>query len=325
MRILKRLFLCLLCFSMVAVFCGNCFSQESENELDNTLGTAYSYLANKKFDLALECFQKASELVVKTDDWQSYLDTAQGLMVFKKFDQAKPLIEKAGALIGDQKDERAFIALGYAIIGLPEEQRAGLSSMEAADKAMNLAFKKDNMYSFIEIAKLYDASGNREKSLTALQKALDVVTERKSIKSCRELKSVFQDLGYPEYVKRCAKLEQEFREFAADADKKYAPPPPEGWSPVGETVAGPQVPDIEAGKAIRQGADNQISNKREWLLRQQEINAKQQDWFNSLMYYYHYPSGYSLYNYSYDDAVSWGHYRLSHYRYHGGYYIRERH
>ena len=324
MTISKNMIVSLICLGLFAIFSTDIYSQPPENELDNTLGTAYSYLANKKLDLALKSFKKANEIVVKTDDWQAYLDTAQGLMVFKRFEEAKPLVQKADKLLREQKDERAFIALGYAIIGLPQEYRTNLSAENAADKAMETAYDKDNWYSFLEIGKLYNASGNREKSLTSLRKALDIVTTRKTIKGCRELKSVFNKLGYAEYVKKCDKLEFEFREFAADADKSQAPPPPAGWSPVGETVAGPQVPDAEAGIAIRQGADDQIASKKEWLMRQQEINAQQQNWLNSLMYYYYYPSGYELYDYSYDDAVAFGHYRLSHYRYHGGYYTRER-
>lgn len=324
MRTIKKCFYSFICFFLIFLFCAQTYTQNRKNEPDNTLGKAYAYLANKKFGLSVKSFEKAAELVMDTNDWQAYLNTAQGLIVFKKFDKAKALIQKTVEIVNEQKNERAFVAVGYGIVGLPEEHRGNLSAENIADNAMAIAYKKDNWYSFIEIGRLYNICGNREKSLTALRKSLEIVANRKTIKGCRELKKVFTELGYPEYVKKCEEFECEFREFASDTGGQNVPAPPAGWSPVGETVAGPDMPGVEAGIAVRRSADDQIANKKDWLLRQEELNANQEDWFNCMAYYYRYPSGYDLYDYTYDDAVAWGHYRLSHYRYRNGFYIRVR-
>lgn len=298
-------------------------SQDQKKSIDHSLGQAYAYLSEKDFERAKELFIKAGMLAVAEDKWEPLIEAAQGLIVCKEFAQAKDFLHSASDMLERGNDAQAQLALAYGMLGLPADRRESLFPAIPLDRAYALAMAGSDWYTLTEVAKLNFALKEDSKALDALSYALVIIKRRKDPDACIKLASIYEKYHYPDNALECRQLAESYREDQQPAP----PPPPPGWSPVGESVAGPPPIDVEAGRAIRASADQQISDKREWILEQNRLDAQQKQTFYTYSYFYTYPydypyDGYYIYDYDDDDLSGWCHDRLSRYHYSDGFYIR---
>jgi hypothetical protein len=310
---------------LAIVFLGSVsgFSQDQQKEIDNSLGQAYTYLSEKNFEKAKEMFIVAGGLAVSADDWEPLLEAAQGLIVCKEFAKAKEFLHSASDMLEKSTDAHAYLALAYGMLGLPPDRRESLFPAIPLDRAYALGIQTQDWYVMSEVAKLNFALKDKSKALDALYYALTVAKSNQDPEACMTIASIYEKYHYPDKAEECRQLARLYR----TEQKTALPPPPPGWSPVGESVAGPPAIDVEAGKAIRASADQQISDKREWALEQKRLDAQRQQTFYTYSYFYTYPydypyDGYYIYEYDDDDLRSWCDFRRSRYHYVDGWYIR---
>ncbi len=299
------------------------FAQDNQNAVDNSMGQAYAYLSDKDVSKAKEMFVKAGELATNDDNWRSLIEASQGLIVCGDFTQAKNFLDIASDLLDQNYDSQAQLALAYGIMGLPPDRREALHASIPISRAYSIASKSEDWYVLTEVAKLSFALDDDSKALDALSYAVTIAKRRKDAQACLKLSTIYEKYNYPDNAYTCRQLAESYKE----EQKADVPPPPPGWSAAGESVAGPPEIDPEVGKAIRASADQQISDKREWMLEQKRIEAEQHSTYQTYSYFYTYPydypyDGYYIYEYDDRDLRGWCDYRLSRYHYVDGVYIR---
>lgn len=305
------------------IYAGVGTAQTTQREIDNALGQAYSYLSEKQTDKAKEQFTVAGNLAQEAKAWEPLVEAAQGLIVCKDFQTARELLRSAYDFLEDTNDYQAHLALAYGMLGIPPEQRHSLFPVMSVKKAYNLALNTEDWYALTESAKLFFILDENKTALDALAAAGVIVKNRKDPQGALRIAEMYKKNHYPDFAQEYKQLAQEYKE----EQKPEPPPPPPGWSAAGDTVAGPPPVDVEAGRAIRAGADQQIADKRAYMLEKERIDAQQRQTYYNYHYLYSYPfdypySGYYIYDYDDDDLFDWCDDRLSHYHYVDGYYIR---
>jgi hypothetical protein len=106
--------------------------------------------------------------------------------------------------------------------------------------------------------------------------------------------------------------------------KRSVPQPPPGWSPVGESIAGPSIPSVEQQLLARESTNKDIDAKNQWILQQEQMEFEKQKQAQEYSGYFYSPYGYAsgaMYQpWGWDQLVPWADHYSGYYGYSNGYY-----
>ncbi|MEW6535355.1 MAG: hypothetical protein AB1454_07005 [Candidatus Auribacterota bacterium] len=289
------------------------YSQQGDTE--HLIGQGYFHLSKNEVNEARNCFMSAANQAQSEDSWQNSLDAALGLIAVRSFSDAAALVSATEAHITTINDMRADVALAYTIASLPPDYREDLDPAPYLSRAYDAAVEADNWRAVYEIAGVYGALGIRDEAIKALDAAMPIVIRNESEAGARDLAQSYKALGETGKEKECLRLKQQ---FAASAQPAASTPPP-GWSPYGESIAGP-APLPEKTAVVY--ADHQQTAPREYA--RPEDNQDMWDYYNP--FYYGYANNDLCWSPFWDYADShlsiWGSTRLGGFVYTNGHYRR---
>ena len=294
-----------------------------EGKMHNAFGHGFKAAEENRNDEAIKFFTEAGNFAKQASIIHGMIDAGNALRNLNQTDQAASFFNAGLDLALQAKDWHQLISLGYAFASLPITTRNTNSAVKSFTEAGKIALNQNDWIGLTESANGLINMNLNKKAEALLDQGLDFVKQAYSLNGCRVIADLYKKLGLLEKVAACKDVEAELNQYKDDFQGREKIAPPKGWSPVGESVAGPPKLDIETQKAIRASADEDIRQKHEYMLQQEKFEEERRReasrWYN----YYYYPYGYSYGSYdawTTDTLVSWGGYYSSYYSYSNGYY-----
>ncbi len=257
------------------------------DKMENELGRGYLAASKNDIDGALGNFTKSLEYAKKCSSWKGFVDAGNAFSALGRPEDAAGPFNEARALASSQKDWRGLVSVAYGYMVLPEKLGPKKNASSSLAKALPLTLAAKDWRGLIEIAKIYSNIGEKQAAKKALTSAKELVKGTSSEMAALTLGETAKELGFPDINKECVDMAKKF----GGSGKPTAPPPP-GWTPYGESIAGPDKVSVETQKAMLASADSDIKSKREYLAAIEKKDKKDQQYYTAFRNYYDYP-GYS--------------------------------
>lgn len=294
-----------------------------EEKMHNAFGHGFQLAKENSTDEAKEYFLEAGQIAKEIQSWPGLIDAGNALRNLGFFDEAIVYFQQALSIASTSNKWHHLVGTAYAFSTIESISEKSASIFKSAAE---LAYQQTDWVGICEAANGLIQIQKNQDAEKILDLALEIVENNYSIQGAQALSKLYQKIGNHSKFQLCRDLETEFYSYAdlGEYQERKIVTPPKGWSPVGDSVAGPPKLDIETQKAIRASADEDIRQKHEYMLQQEKIEAEKINQANSWLGYYYYPYGYSYGNYnitwSSNLISSWGSYYSSYYSYSDGYY-----
>ncbi|MDP3980065.1 MAG: hypothetical protein Q8Q33_01485 [Chlamydiota bacterium] len=295
-----------------------------QNAMQNDFAQGFKAAKEKNRDEAIQWFSKAGNEAIVDRNWQGALDAGNALTHMGEPKSAKNLFIEADQIAQTGQDWRSMIAVGYAFASLPPNPEKEQLTSNAFAAAAAFANNKKDWLGLTEAANGLLHMNKKQDAIQILDMAKTIVDKVNSEKGAQVLAKLYEKSGSIESANAMLNAQQQYAAMYENAQSSSFVPPPPGWNPVGETVAGPPVIDIEIQKANRAAADSEIAAKNEYILQQKQIEHELEMKANEYANYYYYPYG-STWASSYepwgwDEITPWADHYLSYYSYDNGHY-----
>ncbi len=319
---MKRYALFILMISLIAT---RGFSEDPTRSMHDSFAKGFQAIKAKNKAEAIQHFQEAGQFAAQASEPRGCLDAGNALLKLGEPAQASGLFDQAFQMAEQKQDWRIAIAVGYAFASLPPDQGKKESSNQAFHLAEQTAQSQNDWIGMTEAANGLIQIGDHDGAAGVLSVAKTIVDQTQSDKGAQVIAQLYEKLGMTEESQGMKISREDYLKARGNAKVAIAPPP--GWSPVGESVAGPKVPSIEQQKAARASADQDIAAKNEYILEQEKLELEREKLANEYSSYYYYPYGYASYTtyqpWGWDQLVSWADTCGSSYAYVDGYYVYE--
>ncbi|MBN2191030.1 MAG: hypothetical protein JW728_07470 [Candidatus Aureabacteria bacterium] len=314
---------------LVLTFSSNVFSENTENteeNMQNMHATGLFMLSKGQAGSAEEKFVAAGKIAVLLKSWQGCVESGYGLLACNKPDESIEYFEKAFTIAEGNSDWRGCLAASVALLNMPLEFKVGAEGEKAMDSSRKIAVSSRDFYGLVEIAKVAWEMKKVDMALRYLVEAKLLAEDAQSAGGLNQIAAVYKMMGRKDEAGECYLMAKKFRK-----DSREIVPPPPGWSPTGETVAGPKEIPIETQKALRASADSQIDRNadeekeaKKLKLEKEKIEAEKYQYAVAYTPYYSYP--FPSYNtwrpFGYRYINSWATNRLGFYYRSGNSYFR---
>jgi hypothetical protein len=298
----------LLIFPLLNSYAG----EDSETKMHNAL--AKGYLAASKNDKpsAIDWFKKAGEFARKARSWQGCIDSAYGLLALEQNkEKVVYLFDQALAFAKRNKDWRGCVATGYGYSSLSIILNKKKDAAQAFKQAAIFSKKDGDWRGLLESGKGFFALGETSQAIDYYNAAFKIAKELESAEGLNKLADSYRKSASLQNAKECMRLAESLT------------PPPPGWEPAGETVAGPPKISPEIQRASRESADKEIAEKTKWLIEQKKAEVKRKERAKVYINYYYPYVNYTYWQRSYGPwTVNWALYRLRNYRFRNGIWYR---
>ncbi len=319
----------LLVIIMGLAFSCDVFSENAENSeenMQNMHATGLFMLSKGKMGSAGQKFAEAGEIAVLLESWQGCMESGYGLLACNKPDEGIKYFGEAFIIAKNNSDWRGCLAASVALLNMPLEFKVNAKGQAAIDSSYKIALSAKNLYGLVEIAKVALEIKNVDMSMKCLEEARLLAEDGQSANGMNQIAAVYKMMGRKDDARECYLMAKKFRK----GDKDIVPPPP-GWNPAGETVAGPKEIPVETQKALRASADSQIDRNaaeekeaKSLKLEKEKIEAEKYQYAVAYTPYYSYP--FVSYNtwrpFGYRYVNSWAANRLGFYYRSGDRYFR---
>jgi hypothetical protein len=299
------------------------FSQDSLQSMHDAFARGFQATKAKNHDEAVQWFQKAGQFAIQAREWKGCLDSGNALLKLGEPGQAADLFEQSFQIAQEKKDWRIAVASGYAFASLPPDLGKRPNASNSFLLAADLANQNHDWIGMTEAANALIHIEDRESAIRVLNDAKIIVDETKSAKGAQVTAQLYERLDLTNEAQGMKVNREDYIKFSEGA-KKTVPQPPPGWSPVGESVAGPPIPSVEQQRLARESADKDIESKNQWILQQQQIEYEKEKQASEYSGYYYYPYGYSSYTtyqpWGWDALIPWADHYAGQYSYSDGYY-----
>ncbi|MFC1643662.1 hypothetical protein ACFL1F_01105 [Chlamydiota bacterium] len=314
---------------------GLLFSMSNKDKMIDSFGQGFAAAKDKNKKEAVKQFTNAGKYAIKAEEWQGCLDAANALSTMGSPADGVKFIDSAFDIAKKQNDWRIAIACGYAYAGLPSDLKKISDAEKAFNDAGKLASSKKNWIGLTEASNgLINIKKNND-AVSLLDDAFEIVKKEKSLQGCKTLTKILDRIGDTDRKNLVLSYKDS---ILGDKFERPVVTPPDGWSPVGESVASPKIPDKEQQQASWDAANKEIESKREWETQQEQLklereklqaerdeNAAMYAYANSYRNYYYYPYGHSTYNsWGWNDITGWADHYYGGYSYRNGYYVYNR-
>ncbi|MFC1667977.1 hypothetical protein ACFL1T_01175 [Chlamydiota bacterium] len=304
---------------------------DKENMIDS-FGRGFAAAKEKKKDEALTHFINAGNQASKINEWQGCLDAANAIATMGDPLKGVQFIEAAFDMAKRNEDWRIAVACGYAFASLPEDMPQKVQGEDCFIYAGNVAAEKKDWIGLSEAANALINIKREPLALDFLDKAFTLAQNEKSIQGCNTLIGLFTRIGDAQRKEAVEKFKMSV--LGQDAPIRPIVTPPTGWSPTGDSVATPKVPDKDIQLASRASADKEIQAKRDWEKQQEQIKlekakieaekmkyAPRYTYAGTYRSYYYFPYGNQTYRrWGWNRISTWSNYYLGNYTYSNGYY-----
>ena len=315
-RILLSIILLTFCYPLVA--------DDSTQSMHDAFAKGFQAVKSKNKDEAIQWFQKAGQFAIQSKNWTGCLDAGNALLKLGSPSESSNFFNASFNIAQEQKDWKIAIATGYAFASLPPNLNKKQDAVNAFLLAAELSKQENDWIGLSESANGLIHLQDPDHAKQVLTDAKKIVDSTKSIKGAQAVSELYNRLGLTSESSEMKNNRAEYVELHNRARKKNVPPPPPGWSPVGESVAGPPVPSIEQQKMARASADRDIDAKNQWILQQEQLELEREKLANQYVGYYYFPYGYDGYSgyqpWGWDSLVPWADYYSGYYGYSDGYY-----
>lgn len=318
---MKRIALFILVFSVISTFG---FSEDPSRSMHDAFAKGFQAVKARNKAEAVQHFQEAGQFSVQAGESHGCLDAGNALLKLGEPAQAAGLFDQAFQMAQQKQDWRIAIASGYAFASLPADQGKKQTGTDAFNFAAQAAQASNDWIGMTEAANGLIQLGDRDRARQTLESAKILVDQAKSAQGAQVIAQLYEKIGLAEESQGMKLTREGYVKLHQDARTKVIPPPP-GWSPVGESIAGPKIPGIEQQKAARASADKDIASKNEWILQQEQLELEHEKMAHEYSRYYYYPYGYassaSYQPWGWDLLIPWADSCASSYSYVGGYYV----
>jgi hypothetical protein len=312
--------LLILCALMIS---SGLYAEDAVQSMHDAFARGFEATKAKNKEESVQWFQKAGQYAVQAQEWKGCLDAGSALLKLGQPADAASLFDQASNIAQSQQDWRIGVAVGYAYASLPPDLNKKEDSKNAFVSAASFAKGKNDWMGMTEAANGLVNVGYNDTAASVAAEAKQIVDEAASPQGAEVIAELYKKLGMNGEAQQMATAHQNYVQEHEVARRQIIQPPP-GWSPVGESVAGPWVPSPEQQKQARESADKDIEAKNQWILQQEQIEAEHKKEASQYSSYYYYPYGYSSYTsyepWDWDMLVSWADSCGSSYVYTDGYY-----
>ena len=300
---MKKLALCLI---LTVLTCA-AHADDPVQSMHDAFARGFEATKAKNREEAEQWFEKAGQFAVQAKEWKGCLDAGSALLKLGQPAKSSGFFDQAFSIAKAEQDWRIAVAVGYGYASLPADQNRRQNASDAFLLAGDSAGQKSDWIGLTEAANGLIQVENRDQARAVLDDAKKIVDQTKSIKGAQVVAQLYDRLGLAQESQEMKSERQNFSDLHENARKNLPPPP--GWKPVGESVAGPYIPSAEQQKAARASADQTIEQTNQWILQQEQIEAKHAQSAKQYSSYYYYPYGYASYTHyqpwDWNHLVSW--------------------
>ena len=224
-------------------------------------------------------FVKAAAMAAESNDWQGTVAAGSSLSTIGEHEEAADNFKIAGDIAKKITDWEPSLAVGYAYASLPKVsnkiKEAGKLMLEAGKKAE----KKEDWKGLIEVSRGLAAINEKVQASQTLAKAEIIVNKLKDPQAFAMLAKTMKDYGLAEKAAQYEQLaiantsEEEIEKIKEETEskpkkkvRKKGPPPPEGWSAYGDSLAKPKKIDPNSRAMLQNRAGQMLSQAEEQAL-----------------------------------------------------------
>lgn len=317
---MKRNVLMLCAFMLSSTFV---YAEDAIQSMHDSFARGFQAIEAKNKDEAVKMFRQAGQYAVQAGEWKGCLDAGSSLLKLGQPADAAALFDQASNIGQTQQDWRIGVAVGYAYASLPADQNKKQNASNSFMSAASFAKGKSDWTGMAEAANGLVNIGDKNAASSVAAEAKQIVDQTQSPKGAEVIAELYKKMDMGGEAQQMMNTSQNYAQVHETARKQIIQPPA-GWSPVGESVAGPWVPSPEQQKLARESADKDIESKNQWILQQEQIEAEHQKEATQYSSYYYYPYGYSSTNvytpWDWDMLIPWASSCSSSYVYTDGYY-----
>lgn len=310
------------------------WARESANDSWDAQARGLIAVTRDNIKAAGDWFVKAAAMAAESGDWQGTVAAGSSLSTIGEHEQAADNFKLAGAIAKKITDWEPSLAVGYAYASLPKVsnqiKEAGKLMLEAGKKAE----QKKDWKGLLEVSRGLAAINKKVAANETLEKAEAIINKLKDPEAFAMLARTLKDYGDAKKAEQYQQLaiantpEEEIAKIKAKPAKKVrkkGPPPPQGWSPYGDSLAKPKKID-PASRAMLQNQSLQMLDQAE---QQALIDSYQESYRKNNKYRTYY--FYSANDYPYRiwdrqqsfDTDAWADQQLRNFRVRDGIYFRE--
>ncbi len=285
---------------------------------------ARGYLAAGRNDTrsALDHFSKSAAYAAKAKNWKGLVDTGNAFSALGKPRRSVSPLDKARRIALSRRDWRGLVAASYSYASLPESLAVKNKAVSALKAAFKIARDKKDWRGLLEATEALHKIEKKEMLEKYLAAAKKTVLSSGSGAAAAAFAELARKTGNMELYGEYSLMAKNFGYIR----KGHTPPPP-GWEPYGESVAGPGKISVEAQKTMRASADKEISSKMEYLAATKANDKEREKYKYYVMYrnYYDFPyyRGFygSWHTLTPDQICGWADHHLSDYQLVDGVYV----
>jgi tetratricopeptide (TPR) repeat protein len=310
------------------------WAQETAKDTWDAQARGFVAVTKDNIKAAGDWFVKAAAMAAESNDWQGTVAAGSSLSTIGEHDQAADNFKIAGEIAKKITDWEPSLAVGYAYASLPKVsntiKEAGKLMLEAGKKAE----EKKDWKGLIEVSRGLAAINEKVDAGQTLEKAETIINKLKDPEAFSMLARTLKDYGEAEKAKQYEQLaiantpDEEIEKIKAKPKKKVrkkGPPPPEGWSAYGDSLAKPKKIDPKSSAILQNQARQILSQAEEQAL----MDSYRESYRKSnkyRTYYFYSPNDYSYRiwgRHQSFDLDNWAHKQLGNFRVRNGIHIRK--
>lgn len=294
----------IICISILFLFiCAQGYCQDPKAKLQDSMARGYLAITKDDNNSALDYFKKALDYAKEVRSWRGCIDSGYGLLSLGNPNEATKAFETAYAYSKSDADWRGCVASGYGFLSLPEELKNANTAKGCFKGAFLIAKSKKEYQGIVEATNGFTAIKDVKTAKEYIDTAFEIAKKDSSALGLKLVSEGYFKAGYAKDAQQALGLSENIQNQRGEVLKKQ---PPAGWQPLGETVAGPPKIDANIQIKSRESADKEIQEKYEWIAKQKELEAKQDQYANIYAMYYDYPWGSRAWGYNAWTPGSWG-------------------